>query len=767
MPSPSRRVLTLAVAGACTALAPIAVHSAEATSDGTAGLSLTKAQERSISNAASHSRALAVHDQGITGRNIRINVIDTGVRATHTEFATGRVLVSASRDMTRSSPPAGSGATDGHGHGTFVASIAAGGANLQGFVGVAPDAIVISSQAMSASTGWSASGSTLLAAVRNGVSAGAFIHNMSLGGPAPVGESALREAVAAGTLSVVAAGNRGLANPDWPARYAKESWASNSIIAVGAVDANNTIASFSNRAGDTANWFVVALGVNVIGAGATSNTTLVQGSGTSMATPVVSGVAALIKSRWPTLRASQVGQIIFATATDLGARGIDPVYGHGLVNAERAMQPVGQTGTRTASGTWTFSTQGTLLATTPVWSAKVSSFAASGALDPIVFDSFQRDFTQDVSASVVTPRAAGFEGLAPFSDRQMQFAEKTLDPLGSRLMVAAETRTDLQRADGFETQSLFNYEHRFRSANAVLGAAWIQKFENGMQFGMGTGGMNGFFGLQGMDTVSTQMHAQGLQNPVLGMMPLAQSGGIGMDLSRGWNLKLGIASTQGGNAVAEQLGISGGIALKQTLAMAELNRAFDEGRTVVGVQVASLSERESLFGGQGYGLMSLSGMTGATQTVTLQAASRLSEDWVAGAQFTAGYLGSQTNRDASLVTGSTAMSLTGWGIGVTRFNALAQGDRFAITFSEPMAVRSGSLLFDVPVTDGSGNVQYRRETVSLAGSARERLYEAAWVLPLPKQMAALTVSGILRQHALGEASAPSELLGMLRYQQAF
>ncbi|MBL8092303.1 MAG: hypothetical protein JNJ43_18360, partial [Anaerolineales bacterium] len=115
MPSPSRRVLTLAVAGACTALAPIAVHSAEATSDGTAGLSLTKAQERSISNAASHSRALAVHDQGITGRNIRINVIDTGVRATHTEFATGRVLVSASRDMTRSSPPAGSGATDGHG----------------------------------------------------------------------------------------------------------------------------------------------------------------------------------------------------------------------------------------------------------------------------------------------------------------------------------------------------------------------------------------------------------------------------------------------------------------------------------------------------------------------------------------------------------------------------------------------------------------------------------------------------------------------------
>ncbi len=494
-----------------------------------ASVTTLRAMEQARSNAAAHANALAVHALGYKGKNIRINIIDTGVRATHNEFGT-RVLRSASRDMTRSTPTSGSGATDGHGHGTYVASIAAGGINNQGMIGIAPEATIISSQAMSAATGWGASGSALLLAVRNGINAGAFIHNMSLGGPSPVGEAALREAVSRNTLSVVAAGNSGLANPEWPARYAKEAWANNSIIAVGAVDSNNTIASFSNRAGDTANWYVVALGVNVAGAGNASNSALVSGSGTSMATPVVAGVAALIKSRWPNLRASQVGQIIFATTTDLGAPGVDAVYGRGLVNAQRAMQPVGATGTRTANGSWAFTSTGTLLATTGTLGTRIATYAGTGALDPVVFDEFERDFTQDLSGSVVTPRAVGFEGLAAFSDRSIQYAERTLDALGSRMMMSSEVRTDLRRADGFELQSLANYEHRFRGGQAVLGAAWVQKFDGGAQFGIGSGGMNAFFGLQGMDTVSTQFFSQGLQNPMLGMMPLAQTAGVGVPL---------------------------------------------------------------------------------------------------------------------------------------------------------------------------------------------------------------------------------------------
>lgn len=724
--------------------------------------------ERALSNAAAHASALSVHESGVRGAGVRINLIDTGVRATHSEFSGGKVLLGASRDLTSYNAAAGTGTTDGHGHGTFVGSVAVGARNNRGFIGVAPEAVLISSEAMSASTGWTSSGSTIQLAVRNGVNGGAFIHNMSMAGSAPVGEAALREAVSAGTLAVVAAGNRGLANPDWPARYAKEAWANNQIIAVGAVSANNTIASFSNRAGDTADWYVVALGVDVVGAGSWSDTGLALGDGTSMATPIVSGVAALIKSRWPTLHASQVGQIILATTTDLGAPGTDAVYGRGLVNAQRAMQPVGTTGTQTVAGTWNFNTQGTLITTTGALGSHLARVAASGQLDTLVFDSFNRDFPLSLSTAVATPRPVGFEGLAAGTDRQIRFAERTLDPLGSRMLLATDHRTDLERADGFEVQSLSNYEHRFRARNAVLGAAWVQKFQDGSSFSIATGGMNAFFGIQGMDTVSTQMLAQGLQSPMLGLVPLAQTTGLGLPLGRGWTLKLGFATSQGGNAVADQLGITGGMPLKQSMSLMEVNRAFDDGRTVVGLQIANLDERESLLGTQGFGLTALNGVRATTQAVTLQGAARLADDLVAGAQFSIAHAPGTSNTDASLVSGTSALTLTGWGVGITRFNAFEQHDRIAFTVSEPLAVRSGSMRFDLPTSvDAGGNTLYRQENVGLSGGARERLFEATWVMPVSDQRAALVMSGIVRQHALGNPDAPTELLGSVRFQQPF
>ena len=68
-----------------------------------------------------------------------------------------------------------------------------------------------------------------------------------------------------------------------------------------------------------------------------------------MAAPVVSGALAVLKSRFRNLNAKQAVDILLRTATDLGAPGTDPVYGRGLVNLERALQPIGQQ--NAASGT--------------------------------------------------------------------------------------------------------------------------------------------------------------------------------------------------------------------------------------------------------------------------------------------------------------------------------------------------------------------------------------------------------------------------------
>jgi subtilisin family serine protease len=64
-------------------------------------------------------------------------------------------------------------------------------------------------------------------------------------------------------------------------------------------------------------------------------------SGTSMAAPVVTGAAALLKSYWPKLTARQIGEIFLTTATDLGAKGVDVIYGRGLLNLEAALKPAG------------------------------------------------------------------------------------------------------------------------------------------------------------------------------------------------------------------------------------------------------------------------------------------------------------------------------------------------------------------------------------------------------------------------------------------
>jgi len=120
-------------------------------------------------------------------------------------------------------------------------------------------------------------------------------------------------------------------------------------LAVVATDGNNKIANFSNGCGVAARYCLAAPGVRVLSTLHADDTeigfprTKEYGlySGTSMAAPVVSGAAAVVKSKAPNLTARQVIDILLRTATDLGAPGTDPVYGRGLVNLDRALLPVG------------------------------------------------------------------------------------------------------------------------------------------------------------------------------------------------------------------------------------------------------------------------------------------------------------------------------------------------------------------------------------------------------------------------------------------
>jgi thermitase len=263
-------------------------------------------------------------------QSIIIAVVDTGVDAGHPDLQ-GKVVGGMSF--------VGGSAKDANGHGTHVAGIAAAVTNnATGVAGICPRCSIMPVRVLDAN------GSGSIADVAAGIvyaaNNGARVINLSLGGPgtSQTLRSALEYAVAHNALPVAAMGNSYTPQALEPAYWY-------SALSVGAVDQSGTRADFSNYGVKTN---VVAPGVAVLSTMPTYSVTLNQTykanydalSGTSMATPLVSGIAGLVLSRNPSLSAAQVKGIIEATAGD--GKSFNTNTGFGLVNAAKAVATAAQ-----------------------------------------------------------------------------------------------------------------------------------------------------------------------------------------------------------------------------------------------------------------------------------------------------------------------------------------------------------------------------------------------------------------------------------------
>ncbi|MFV0318134.1 MAG: S8 family serine peptidase [Microthrixaceae bacterium] len=255
------------------------------------------------------------------GAGIDIAVLDTGVDRTHPDLA-GHTTTGGSSLGGQGSVVPGGGGTDPHGHGTHVAGIAAATAdNSTGIAGVAPDATIIPVRVLDASgSGFNVD---VAAGITWAADAGAEVINLSLGGPNQAASvaNAIAYATSKGVVVVAAAGNGGVNGaPQYPG-------ADNRTIAVASVDSNLAVSTFSTR-GNYVD--IAAPGGSILSTvpGALYTTK----SGTSMATPFISGVVALTLGTHPTLNPDQVRQRIMDTARETGPIGHDPAYGAGIVD---------------------------------------------------------------------------------------------------------------------------------------------------------------------------------------------------------------------------------------------------------------------------------------------------------------------------------------------------------------------------------------------------------------------------------------------------
>ncbi|HEY3083114.1 MAG TPA: S8 family serine peptidase [Chloroflexota bacterium] len=284
--------------------------------------------------------------------SIAIAILDSGADLEHPDLAPkllpGANTLGADPDSGSDCPPTSDARDDfGRGHGTHVAGIAAAATgNGIGVAGVAWRPRVIPVKVLDCNG--QGTDTQVIAGIDWAVAAGARVINLSVGGPgqSDVLDAAVERAYRAGVIVIAAAGNAGTDVPYYPA-------ASPFALAVGATDAEDRLAWFSNRGDYIA---VVAPGVSILSTypRELSDWNLQPGyqykSGTSMASPQVAGLAALILSQHPTYGPGRVGGIIRATAEkiyscplgvtncpyDLDGR--NQWYGSGRINAAAAVR---------------------------------------------------------------------------------------------------------------------------------------------------------------------------------------------------------------------------------------------------------------------------------------------------------------------------------------------------------------------------------------------------------------------------------------------
>ncbi|MEU3603779.1 S8 family serine peptidase [Streptomyces sp. NPDC006798] len=287
-----------------------------ATTSGISRIWLDGVRKATLDRSTGQIGAPAAWARSLDGTGVKIAVLDTGIDASHPDLA-GRVV--AAKNFSTAA-----GSEDKHGHGTHVASIAAGkGVKDRRFKGVAPGAELINAKVLN--DGGSGDDSGIVAGIDWAVAQGADVLNLSLGGydtPEldPLEAQINKVSAEKGVLFAVAAGNSG---PE--ARTIDSPGSAEAALTVGAVDDNDRLADFSSvgpRAGDGGlKPDVTAPGVATTAAAAAGTTGqnppgYTTMSGTSMATPHVAGAAAILKQKnreWTgarikaTLMASAVG----------------------------------------------------------------------------------------------------------------------------------------------------------------------------------------------------------------------------------------------------------------------------------------------------------------------------------------------------------------------------------------------------------------------------------------------------------------------------
>jgi hypothetical protein len=540
----------------------------------------------------------------------------------------------------------------------------------------------------------------------------------------PLEIAAWKASAAKGILNVWAAGNNSKIDANSMAALPvivptlASTW-----IAVVATDTTGKLASFSNACGVAASFCMAAPGGQIIST--SGNNWWGIGSGTSFAAPMVSGAAALMMQKWPTLTGNQIQQILFTTANKTGVYADTTKYGQGMLDLTKAFSPVGTLTVKATSGA-VIPLTGTYVASA---GAVGSMFAKSmGGIVIASFDDYKRDYQVDASAAVMPKNSLNYWG-----DQMALFA-------------ADEVKTK----DGVAITGMAN---GMRSSFAMVsskdgvGAAFGSNISPSLAYGAFANGS-----VRGSDLVLLNS----VGNPYMNMAPNS----VSTAMSYG-NTKVGAFTNTVPRDEIAQLQrndlpqMAGGI-VEHTVKWAG---------GYVSASLGMVSESNSILGTHSGGALSL-GKGANTAFTGVTAGFDINDKWAAFGGATMGYSMIESNQN-SMVSSVKGLTSGNAFAGITKSGIINDNDRMGLVVGMPMRVNSGTATLNAPTgLDMDGNVNVTAYKVGLTSNAVEFSTQAFYNTELSNSQSLGFGLGA-RFNAQVLPKNNTEVVGMVRYKMTF
>jgi hypothetical protein len=694
------------------------------------------------------------------GKGQLLGVVDTGIVANNAVFAPGQVSASLSA-CAAVSFKCSNGYVDDNNHGTAVAAIAAAnrvspvGYTLStgkytvtsgSAIGVAPNANIFAEKVLNAAgSGYS---TDVANGLRKAADAGATVINLSLtfGNSADL-VSAINYAAGKGAYIVWAGGNSAQTLLGGANTTGLTAAAISHLVLAGSVSPTNALSSFSNTPGsgalvNTANakttysarW-ITAPGEGILAPYATAGSgAWASWSGTSMSAPLVSGSLMLLQSAWPILKTNgTTANLLLATATDLGTKGIDATFGTGLVNLATAFQPYGNLSVTKSNGT---TTPVTSLSGALISSGALGSFAAvqSKLANYTAFDTYARNFSVNLSGLIKTPSSAATTNPLPSNTNTGPTIMRLDD--GGELAYLLTTSGDPMDPPGI--LDLMDSRPEKRIGYAML----TDKLGNTTALGYGMPVQFSYAkALYGNDDIARLSGELGVSN----LSALAQGGALfayGTALTSNTRLAMSWSNTDNvqsfGNSApdwasarATNLGIG-------------LTHQFNE-QLIGSLNFGSLAENHGLLGST-YDTNSLVNLGASNQTRSMGLSLGVLLDRSNSLLLEAAVASTKGHSANGLFAGTSDIQSRAFGMTLMSRNLINPEDTLTVSVKQPLRVVAGQAALVMPSVDSeTGVASFTTDKASLVPTGRELDYQLSYSMPLQKNRL-LSIQTGLRQN---------------------